>query len=178
MFVQTSDCVPVCVCIILARWHVYLRVHWRLHSQVFAFMAVLVSFHKPWPSPRTAVLQPSFGSGSPGVWPPSPVLSHFASTLGIQLLWKNQRTTPKSFQTLKREMWQDPEQWLADSFPCISRDGWTRTFSSQDTNDTAAKSLNINKSELVGSELLETMGSHPFLHFPTCLCASCLTTWL
>lgn len=63
-------------------------------------------------------------------------------------------------------MWQDPEQRLADSFPCISRGGRTRTFSSQDTNDAATKSLNINKSELVGSELLETMGSHPFLHPP------------
>lgn len=102
MFVQTSDCVHVCVCIIC--WHecthIYLRVHWKWHSQGFAFKAVLAC-HKPWLSPRTAVLQPSCGSDSPGVWPPSPVLSHFSSTLGIQLLWRNQRTTPKSFRLLK-----------------------------------------------------------------------------
>lgn len=95
----------VCLSVSVLCWHecthVYLSVHWRWHTQGFAFTAVLVCFYKPCHSPRTAVLQPSFGSGSPGVWPPSPVLSHFGSTLATQLLWRNRSTTPKFFRCLK-----------------------------------------------------------------------------
>lgn len=125
-----------------------------------------VCFHKLWRSPRTAVLQPSFGSGSPGVWPPSPVLSHFGSTLGVQLLWRNQSTTPKSFRLLKERCGRSLNNGWRIPFPAFLGVGGPEPFHLKDTNEADTKSMNINKSELVGSELLGTMGIPPLPPFP------------
>lgn len=159
----------VCMCIIWACWHLYthmyLRVYCRWRSQGYAFKMVLMCFHKPWRSLRTAVLQPCLGSDSPGVWPPSPVLSHFESTLGIQLLWRNQSTTPESFRLLGERCGRILNNgWLIPPLHLHLWDSRITAVPSEDTNDTDPETLNINKVHACWISTVRNNGIHLFLH--------------